>query len=217
MYTKLKLSIFLCMLLLASLACETTPQTEEAILENSTLFEDDFSNDESGWPVTNDTSGYNGYNQGNYRIFVTQPNMVIWSTPGQSFTNVSIEVDATKVGGDDDNQFGVVCRHSDLDNLYVIMISSDGYYGFFKKINNAEFTLIGAEQMNVSDAINEGDATNHLRVDCIGSNLTLYVNGTLVDQVQDNEILSGDVGLMAGTFDIPGTDIQFDNMIVTKP
>lgn len=217
MNTKLKLTIFFSILLITGLACEPTTQTQEAILDSGTLFEDDFSNQESGWPITSDTSGYNGYNEENYRIFVTQPNMVIWATPGQSFTDVSIEVDATKVGGDDDNQFGVVCRHTDLDNLYVIMISSDGFYGFFKKINNSEFTLIGAEQMNVSEAINQGDATNHIRVDCIGSNLALYVNNTLVDQVQDNGLTSGDIGLMAGTFDIPGTDIRFDNLIVTNP
>ncbi|MBW8010917.1 MAG: hypothetical protein FVQ83_06710 [Chloroflexi bacterium] len=233
MRIKLKLTVFFCMLLITGLACETlspnedatsesrtlepATQTEEVTPESTSLFEDDFSNQNSGWPVTNDASGFNGYNQGNYRIFVTQPNLVLWATPGQNFTNVSIEVQTTKLGGDDDNQFGVICRHTDLNNLYAIMISSDGYYGFFKKINNSDLTLIGSEQMNISDAINQGDAANQLRVDCIGIDLALYVNDTLVDQVQDSDLTSGDIGLIAGTFDIPGTDIQFDNFVVTNP
>ena len=60
-------------------------------------------------------------------------------------------------------------------------------------------------------------ATNTIRADCVGSSLSLYVNGEKLDEVQDTEFGSGDVGLMAGSFDTPGTDIHFDNFVVTKP
>ena len=71
--------------------------------------------------------------------------------------------------------------------------------------------------MEYSEAINQGNATNRLRADCIGQTLTLYVNDQQVFQTSDSQFSSGDVGLIAGTFDVAGTDIHFDNFVVRKP
>jgi len=38
-----------------------------------------------------------------------------------------------------------------------------------------------------------------------------------IDEVKDTELVSGDVGLIAGTYNEPGTDIRFDNFIVRQP
>jgi hypothetical protein len=38
-----------------------------------------------------------------------------------------------------------------------------------------------------------------------------------VDEQEDSTLTSGDVGLMAGTFSNPGTDILFDNFVVRQP
>ena len=35
--------------------------------------------------------------------------------------------------------------------------------------------------------------------------------------MQDETFTTGDVGLIAGTFDAAGTDIRFDNFVVSKP
>jgi hypothetical protein len=35
--------------------------------------------------------------------------------------------------------------------------------------------------------------------------------------VSDSDFASGDVGLLAGTYDEVGTDIHFDNFVVRKP
>jgi hypothetical protein len=77
--------------------------------------------------------------------------------------------------------------------------------------------LIGATELLPSDAINQGSASNHIRFDCNGDVLTLYVNGQQVDQQTDGEYTSGNVGLIAGTYDTPGTDILFDNFSVYQP
>jgi len=71
--------------------------------------------------------------------------------------------------------------------------------------------------MGTSDYIKSGETTNHLRVECVGPTLTLYVNGQKLDSQQDSEYTSGDVGLIAGTYENAGTDIWFDNFTVTKP
>ena len=127
-------------------------------------------------------------------------------------------MDATKIGGPDDNAFGVQCRYQDVDNFYFFYISSDGYAGI--GINKAGTkTIISSSDGNmVSDSnINQGAATNHLRADCIGSTLTLYVNGTQIATATDSTFTGGDVGLMAATFSVGGADILFTNFFVYKP
>jgi len=71
--------------------------------------------------------------------------------------------------------------------------------------------------MQPTDAIIQGYATNHLRADCIGSTLTLYVNDQMVAVATDSSLASGDVGLVGGTFDIPSSTFEFDNFVVYQP
>ncbi|MCL5428998.1 MAG: hypothetical protein M1347_04225 [Chloroflexi bacterium] len=71
--------------------------------------------------------------------------------------------------------------------------------------------------MQTSNAIHLGGESNHIRLDCVRATLTLYVNGELLGQANDTTIASGDVGLYAGTFDVAGTDVLFDNFVVYQP
>jgi len=71
--------------------------------------------------------------------------------------------------------------------------------------------------MTSYSSINLGAATNHLRADCIGNTLTLYVNGSQGASATDSSVSGGDVGLVARTFEVDGTDIMFDNFVVYKP
>jgi hypothetical protein len=73
------------------------------------------------------------------------------------------------------------------------------------------------EKMQTSDVIRQGQATNRIRATCNGSLLGLSVNGYDLVEVEDVDFTAGDVGLIAGTFETPGTDILFDNFKVLKP
>jgi len=126
-----------------------------------------------------------------------------------------VEVDAVLVGGPEDNDFGILCRYVDTENYYFGIISSDGYYAIGTVIGG-EQSIIG-ENMQPSDAIKTGFESNRIRFDCVGSTLSLYVNGKLVQEETDSSFASGDVGLMAGTFDTGGTQVAFDNFVVSKP
>ena len=181
------------------------------------LFQDDFSDPDSGWDRSTFENGFTEYEQGGYRIFVNAENWSAWANPSRNFTDTSTTVMATKIGGDDDNEFGLICRHANVDNFYVATISSDGFYGFLKRENGESLGLLNMENMLPTEAITQGDTSNEIRLDCVGNTLTLYVNGQFVDETVDDAIASGDVGLYAGTFSIPGTDILFDNFVVTAP
>jgi len=138
---------------------------------------------------------------------------------GELPADIQIEVDAAKKGGPDDNDFGVLCRYSNInqvDNYYRFVISSDGYAGIML-VEGEESTMLSSDKLQASEAIRKGDASNHLRADCIGSQLTLYINGKQAATAQDSTLVGGDVGLIAGTYTIPGTDILFDNFKIRQP
>lgn len=223
----------LVVLFLAGLACNagsgntgptSTPAPTpipEPTEDPNILFTDDFSSSSSGWDIVRDepdTPGMTDYDQGGYRIQVLEADFSYWANPGLSgLSDVSITVEAKKLSGPDDNAFGIICRYVDISNFYVFLASSDGYYGISKVVDGNQ-ELIGEENLLPTDAIKQGaDAVNTLRADCVGSTLTLFINGTQVTQFQDVTFASGDVGLLARTLDILGTDILFDNFVVRKP
>ncbi len=209
-------------LILASLACslfspgDNGSDTPAPQVPSNVLFQDDFADPTSGWDSVSDERGITDYADGIYRIFVNTTGTDVWSNPGLSFGDARVEVDATKVGGDDNNDFGVICRYQGPENYYFLIVSSDGYYGI-GKVSGGQQQLIGMESMPPSEVIRQSNATNQLRADCIGSKLSLYVNGEFLAQSEDSEFTSGDVGLLAGTLELPGTDIHFDNFVVSKP
>lgn len=201
-------------LVLASLACFSTGSPTPS---SNILFSDGFSNTSKKWDQVTDSTRTTDYYNNSYRIVVNQTNSDSWANPAsESFTDTRIEVDATKNSGPDDNDFGIICRYSGVDKFYYGVISSDGYSSIMKMTSDGGKS-IGNENMLQSDKITLGASTNHIRFDCIGSTLTLYVNGTQIDQQNDADNTTGNVGLIAGTFTTAGTDILFDNFFVYKP
>jgi hypothetical protein len=208
-------------LILVSTACSLSSDQsggDAAAVPGGVYFQDDFSNNTTGWPTVQSEEGITDYENAVYRIFVNVDNQDFFATPGLSLqSDVRVDVDATKVGGSDDNDFGVICRYQDNNNLYQFVISSDGYVGIMKWVDGS-LENIGAETLIESSAVNMGNAHNHIRAECIGDTLTLYVNGQQVASVQDTTFTGGgDVGIFAGTYDEPGTDIHFDNFVVSAP
>lgn len=183
--------------------------------EPAVVFQDDFSDTESGWDEWMDESCLGEYADGAYRIKVDETEYDCWVTLGRDLGDVTVEVKATKAGGPDVNEFGIQCRYQDGENFYFFVVSSDGYYAIGKAVDD-EWTDIGADQMQPSDAIRQGDATNTILAECQGDQLTLTVNGEQVASVTDSTFSSGDVGLIAGTFDQGGTDILFDDFVVRE-
>ncbi len=228
---KIRIILFTITLLLASLACSTdTPADNTAPVQeepgtpieptpdSGILFEDDFSDTNSGWDRMDDEDGITDYYNGGYRILVNKDNRFFFANPGQTDlpNDVRIEVEATKLSGSDDNNFGFICRYQDTSNFYRFIVSSDGYAGIIL-VQDGTITNLTGEGLIPFDSALAGNTTNKIRANCIGSTLTLFVNGEQVLTTQDSTFSNGDVGLFAGTFDIVGTDILFDNFVVTRP
>jgi len=182
------------------------------------IFTDDFSNSSSGWPIDSFPEGSTGYYNGQYRITVLETDYAVWSSSGAGdYSAVAVEVDAVKLGGPDENEFGILCRFLDNNNFYAATIASDGYFFVWRRINGGDWELVGMESGDYSDAIRTGTQSNRIRLECVDSAISLYANGALLIQVFDSSLTTGDVGLYAGSFDVGGVDVLFDNFVVSQP
>ena len=202
--------------LLASLSACTAPSTKPA--QTKSLFSDDFSNTTSGWTVSNTVDGSIGYSADSYTFLVNNPGTLLLANPGKSFPgDISVEVDARKMAGPDDNYFGVLCHYRDPQNYYVLMITSDGYSGISMRKDGVDTLISPGLKFLKMDGIKKSASTNHIRADCIGSTLTLYVNGNQVATASDSTLSGGDTGLFARTYDTGGVDILFHDFTVSAP
>lgn len=193
-------------------ACQVTPAPQSG----DTLFEDDFSSGLHTWTRHANDGGIMDHDGGGFRIQVRDTGVMYWSSPGQTFQDVRIEVDTLKIAGPVQNKIGVICRQVDSYNFYFFVISTDGYYAIGKMKDNQSM-LIDQAAMKYSVAIEQGVSINRIRAECVGSTLRLYVNDAPVALAQDLDFAQGDVGLLAGTFDDANVDVLFDNFSVIVP
>ena len=103
-------------LVLTSLSCIALPIGINSIEipSGQVQYQDDFSDINSGWLRSRDAHGNNlDYVHEGYLIHVNQNNTLLWSGPGLDFTDVQIEVDVMKIGGTENDDFGVICRAKD--------------------------------------------------------------------------------------------------------
>lgn len=186
-----------------------------AAAEKGTFFTDDFSNSSTNWSTYNQPGAVIAIEEGVLRFRVDEPYYDFWSTNGQNYKNVEVEVFAEKIDGPDNNNFGLVCRYKDAENYYAFLVSSDGYYGIMRVLDG-KYQLLSSETMEFSPAINTGQSSNHVRADCLGSQLVFYVNDQFLATVQDNQLSQGQTGVIVGTYEEPGVEIYFDDFIVQE-
>lgn len=184
--------------------------------DRDVLYRDSFSTPNSGWVRYGDELYTADYVDGAYQIEIDAPNYEAWSVPGFKFTDVRIDVKVSKTMGPDDNIFGVICRYNQPNDFYFFLISSDGYAGI-GLYKDGERTLLTGEKMLPGEGIKMGTATNELSVECVGEELKLTVNQIEVYAVQSSALSSGDVGLIAGTYDHAGVVVTFDDFSVRQP
>jgi uncharacterized repeat protein (TIGR02543 family) len=178
------------------------------------LFYDDFSDPNSGWVTYSASDGRVMYSNGClYVKDYTAYTGTMFGEAQRYFTDFVIEVETWLVGGTDDNWHVVGCRMADYNNAYCFSISADGWYMIDKEVNGSVIPLVSP---TTSYHINEGTgAVNLVRVECIGSSLSLYVNGYLLDTVYDSTFSGGDIFLGSNALSGSYTEVAFDNLTVT--
>jgi hypothetical protein len=199
-------------LVLAALACGTPSKSSSAV-----LLEDDFSSTSTGWEVGSWPGGSVGYKSGAYSVVSNGGGDTMWGVANSSFSDVVINVDTQQVSApaNDNNGYGVVCREQGDGNGYYLLISGDGGYAIVKAQNDRFVPLV---EWTRTDAVKQGNASNHIEATCNGTTLTLVVNGTRVATVEDSTYSKGDIALTVTSYeDGEPSEVLFDNVKVTKP
>lgn len=209
---------------LVLVACSGFPvpgaSVDACILEDGS-FRDGFEEDIAcGW-VEFDGSDSAEIVDGIMRLSVSTNGVVAWSNPGQTIADGELSVLARQVSGPNNNAYGAICRYVDDENFYLFLVSGDGFYAIAKYqsgVSQVQYlTGQDPDYFVASDAINQGVAQNQLRIRCVGDTLALYVNGTLLAEVQDDTFTEGDIGVAASLLDEGQVVIEFDNVQVNAP
>jgi hypothetical protein len=114
----------------------------------------------------------------------------------------------------------VMCRVKDGVGGYSFEIDTDGNYGIFKYVFNANGnTSKELASGTLSPDLLNSTGLTHVRGDCIGKTLTLTVNGQVIDQGTDSSFSAGGVGLIAIAFSDSekGIDALFKDFVVKSP
>jgi hypothetical protein len=176
------------------------------------IYQDDFSEPNSGWQQTSEEAYENGYENGEYYILVKKSDWSawVWNENTEVFEDFTIEVDARLVSGSEQSSYGIIFRWVSGGGFYRFLVSGSGYYSVGAKTDNVWTELHPCTE---SAFIKRGNSTNHLQVVCRGSEIGVWVNGYYLTTVIDDSLAAGWVGMIVSTTD-PNTRVAFDNIIV---
>jgi hypothetical protein len=184
---------------------------------------DDFSNPSSGWTSSDNSNRSIGYLNGEYQILIKTPQWGQLVTPGENqllvlSSDYRIEVDARKASANTGTyglDFSIHWVGNSADSYYQLLVGSNSQrYLLEKRLSGTWTTLI---DWTYSAAIQPGTASNHLRVDRIGTAIYIYINSSLVATYSDSSLTGAgyDAGVRAYSGDTSPVDMRFDNFRAT--
>ena len=176
------------------------------------LFQDDFSDPESGWLLDANEDREFAYEDGKYSILAKMPDSLWWAAVPTDvlFSDFTVEVDLQQLSGLEEHNYGIVLREQG-GSFYRFGISGAGEYALFKVQNDRWIRLL---DLTESTAIRPGSGFNRLKVTTKGSQISLYANGELLASINDASFAQGAIGLYVekrGTMDV---HVHFDSIKV---
>jgi hypothetical protein len=109
---------------------------------------------------------------------------------------------------------GAACRYENSGTFYAFIIQSDGKYTIRKFVNENVTRLV---DITPSKAIHTGLTTNQVHIVCTGNQLQLWVNGSQLANLTDDQLKTGSIAMAGGAGDNPGTRVSVQNLIVSAP
>ncbi len=181
------------------------------------LFEDDFSDPTSGWDTGPGDGATFAYEDGTYRVAVEPGSAQTVLAPIDGLGDVSAEVTFAHLRGQPEDYAGLVLRAIG-DVYYDFLVSWDGTYMVSREGIDGDYATLVDWTDSAAIRTDQG-AKNIVRADCVGDMLTFYINGQRVDQIRNEDIAAGGMGVEAGT--PTGADreveVAFENFILRQP
>jgi hypothetical protein len=193
--------------------------TAPAATGQGVLYQDDFTNPDSGWPDNLEFGNYNiGYHEpDHYHVDVHTPHdRALVAVPGRSFSDGTVEVqvqaepnNTAKTG---DFRYGLFFRRSG-NEYYAFAVSPRTSTWYALKSSPTGLTELAKGS---NDSIQGLTAPDALRVDVKGSTFFLHINDQIIGQVSDADYAGGEVGFYVETFDSPRVHAHYGTITVRE-
>ena len=177
-------------------------------------FSDDFDTPNKGnWTIFNESAVVSEWRNGRVAFDFNEAMMTATSiTNDLDLSDVVVQMEVYRVGDVIENDMGLVCRYQDQDNYYSMSFGNDDYVTIYKTVAGTWTALFN----EFVDTDLSGDY-HQMTISCIGTELSLFIDGNLMAKVNDSELSTGDVGLISGTYDSVPVVLEFDNFVVYTP
>jgi hypothetical protein len=182
------------------------------------VIRDDFSDPESGWlRRTRDEYGAD-YEDGAYVVWVDNAASNYIASTGSheaaaELGDTRFEISATKVSGPEGSPIGLSCRQwsdSDRRGIYFADLDAEGEVRVGLYDEEGQQILAEAQRPGLWR-----DGANALRLDCIGDQISFFVNGEEVLSASNDRFAQGRVGVRAGGGSSGVTRVAFDDAVIT--
>lgn len=191
--------------------------TPQAVPPSTVLLSDDFSKPDTGVLPKSATlpNREQGYVDGEYfmRLSTGSVGRGPYATISGTFSNVTIGVDVRILDDVSGKYGGLSCRISNLGNYLVQVRPRTRTVRLQYNPSSGGGVLIKSV---TSSQVAPGNAVNRLELSCIGSTLTVKVNGTVVIQETDGRFTEGSAALQCGGDQNLAVECRFDNLLVTQ-
>jgi len=197
------------------------PAGPQACERGQSVFSDNFSNSGSGW--TQDSGGgFNwGYDEGEYRVFITEPNFIIRSEAPFNEARIPqrfcLGVDAKQLAGgslSDEGEVGVYFARNPNSDMFTTfgIVNSQNYRVIRWDCSGSGCSDDILIETAASNAIRSEVDFNRLQVISSNREVRFFINGTRVETLSTQT--QGTVGVYTITFDEPNVNGRFDNFEV---
>jgi hypothetical protein len=148
--------------------------------------EDDLKSDNRTFSSSGLSGAYHNYLEDGFHFSAVVPyrHYGVRTGPAMRDMAVGVSVSFNEEYATESAFAGVVCR-SNKEGMYYAAIRPNGTYVIYRDTPNAPFTLLAGGR---SKSILTDGAINMLRLECVGSDFTFYINDQLVKKISDNRI-----------------------------
>jgi len=156
---------------------------DETIVQNPFAFSDKLISENGTFPKTGLSGAYNKYQADGFHFSSVVPFGYYGVKTDPALGDVSISASVVlKADNINSSMYaGLVCRSS-VEGMVIAVIRENGYFSIFRDTPTRPFSLLAQAR---SKEILTGGAANQLRLDCVGSTITFYINGKKVASLQN--------------------------------
>ena len=159
--------------------------SENPAMQNGFAFSDPLVSDKGTFLNTGLSGAYNKYQADGFHFSSVIPYGYygVKTDPALGDVSISASVVLKPESINSSMYAGLICRSS-MEGMYFAVIRENGDFSIFRDTPTRPFSLLTQAK---SKEILTGGAANQLRLDCVGSTITFYINGKKVTSLQDDK------------------------------